>query len=572
MTLRSFLVFVGCLLAVACSAGESAAPTSLPAVAPDSITFTIPQFAVAAESEVQRCYYMKAPTDVDLDIGNVVIDFSKGTHHMHVYWGKEDHADGVEDCFQAVDFDKWHLLVGAQKEHLEWKMPDGVAIKMKARQQLVIQVHFVNAGLLKTDGDNGHGSVRFDPLPPGVATMYMGSIFGQQRKISLPPKSKQSVDGVCRIPHDINMGALAGHYHFRGHDFVGYRMASDGSDGPEFYKSLSFGEPKFAIYDKAEPLSFTKGERILWRCNYANDTDMAISFGPREIDQEHCNMFAFFYPAAPDNPQEFLPCVSFGRCKTECKKNETCSLNGECEPAGSCAAKCDGKSCGDDGCGGSCGSCATSDGCTGGKCVPSSCTPSCSGKTCGDDGCGGTCGSCTAGKSCSPQGACVAGCAPSCAGKTCGPDGCGGVCGMCALGSTCAAGSCAAAGCDSNGGKEVEPNNFNSSPTALCADGTIHGAISSSSDYDWLTWQVTPGAHYNVTLDGLSSDLTFDVYRLSSTGSGNINKVNSAFDPGGIGPRTYGATTPIGGTFYAKVFAPTGAAGPYSLRVTQSGP
>src|SRR5207237_587849 len=35
------------------------------------------------------------------------------------------------------------------------------------------------------------------------------------------------------------------------------------------------------------------------------------------------------------------------------------------------------------------------------------CTPSCSGKTCGDDGCGGSCGTCKSSETCS-AGACVA--------------------------------------------------------------------------------------------------------------------------------------------------------------------
>jgi hypothetical protein len=54
-------------------------------------------------------------------------------------------------------------------------------------------------------------------------------------------------------------------------------------------------------------------------------------------------------------------------------------------------------------------------------------TPLCTGKQCGDDGCGGSCGTCAGGLACQ-AGACVA-CAPSCEGKACGDvDGCGGAC------------------------------------------------------------------------------------------------------------------------------------------------
>ena len=46
--------------------------------------------------------------------------------------------------------------------------------------------------------------------------------------------------------------------------------------------------------------------------------------------------------------------------------------------------------CGDDGCGGSCGTCpGAAPICDAGLCTPDVCTADCLGKACGDDGCGG---------------------------------------------------------------------------------------------------------------------------------------------------------------------------------------
>jgi hypothetical protein len=56
--------------------------------------------------------------------------------------------------------------------------------------------------------------------------------------------------------------------------------------------------------------------------------------------------------------------------------------------------------------------------------------PACQGKVCGDNGCGGTCGACNPGFGCD-AGTCI--CQPDClsASKQCGPNGCGGSCGTC---------------------------------------------------------------------------------------------------------------------------------------------
>ena len=71
-----------------------------------------------------------------------------------------------------------------------------------------------------------------------------------------------------------------------------------------------------------------------------------------------------------------------------------------------CASECSGKSCGDDGCGGSCGLCEPGTKCgDSGSCEQ--CTASCEERTCGSDGCGGSCGPCDDGFMCTPDGKCT---------------------------------------------------------------------------------------------------------------------------------------------------------------------
>jgi len=146
----------------------------------------------------------------------------------------------------------------------------------------------------------------------------------------------------------------------------------------------------------------------------------------------------------------FSPPISVSTCTPSCASKNcgddgcggscgTCSspsqcVNGVC----SCSPSCLGKMCGDNGCGGSCGTCPSSSQCSNGVCA---CVPFCSGKNCGDNGCGGSCGVCTTASAQCTNGVCV--CIPSCSGKVCGDDGCGGTCGTC-TGTTvqCVKGEC----------------------------------------------------------------------------------------------------------------------------------
>jgi len=121
-----------------------------------------------------------------------------------------------------------------------------------------------------------------------------------------------------------------------------------------------------------------------------------------------------------------------GSCGS-CPPSHVCLADGKCQ----CIPDCVAKQCGPDGCGGNCGSCPNNNVCLAdGTCM---CIPDCTNKQCGDNGCGGNCGSCPGGYLCIGN-QCT--CTPNCGGKQCGDNGCGGSCGMCGGGQLCSNGTC----------------------------------------------------------------------------------------------------------------------------------
>ncbi|MFH1531362.1 MAG: hypothetical protein ABIK09_11605 [Pseudomonadota bacterium] len=85
-------------------------------------------------------------------------------------------------------------------------------------------------------------------------------------------------------------------------------------------------------------------------------------------------------------------------CVAECPEGWTCEgypnygtdMLFVCLPI--CPPDCEGKECGDDGCGGECGQCLDTQACLEGACE---CVPDCTDKECGENnGCGNPCGDC----------------------------------------------------------------------------------------------------------------------------------------------------------------------------------
>ena len=154
-----------------------------------------------------------------------------------------------------------------------------------------------------------------------------------------------------------------------------------------------------------------------------------------------------------------------GSCGS-CEGQAAC-MSGQCE----CVPACDETDCGDDGCGGSCGSCEGQAACMSGQCK---CFPACEGKECGDDGCGGSCGSCKG------QNACISGeceCVPACGGKDCGDDGCGQSCGTCEGKTACASGQCVPVDCT----KDTDCGDKNVCTNDTCDQGACNYTYNSAS-------------------------------------------------------------------------------------------
>jgi formylglycine-generating enzyme required for sulfatase activity len=158
-----------------------------------------------------------------------------------------------------------------------------------------------------------------------------------------------------------------------------------------------------------------------------------------------------------------------GSCQCEFESiqcDQVCCAPGEvCTAEQCCLPDCEGKDCGSDGCGGSCGICNA----CGEECLTGLCTfTACEGKECGSDNCGGVCGicpveehkMCTAGQCvceflfcldacCAQNELCFNDqcCAADCTDKTCGDDGCGGSCGECDDTHACTVDLCANGAC-----------------------------------------------------------------------------------------------------------------------------
>jgi hypothetical protein len=301
----------------ACSRAPTGAPPvadAAPDVASDALVLAppahglqigTPEFAVPPGQERQWCYYFKLPSDVDLDVVRFEIRFLPGSHHMNLFQTDRDVPDHDEDCFEKMPFTSVEnphgvdLVVGSQSASLDWSLPPGVAFRLKAHRQLVLQTHYVNAATQVTP--SGHGKVLINLVTEPDAskvTAHMGTMFANNVNIHIPPRSSRTFSTTCGLPKAVKLAALTGHFHSRGRVFS-VNLAPDGANPTdEIYRSRAWDEPPFRILD--QPIDIPAGGGLYYTCDFQNRTDLDVKFGPRVDTDEHCNLFAYIYPWEDD--------------------------------------------------------------------------------------------------------------------------------------------------------------------------------------------------------------------------------------------------------------------------------
>ncbi|MEZ4308928.1 MAG: hypothetical protein R3F14_12895 [Polyangiaceae bacterium] len=214
-----------------------------------SIELSVTPYEVPVGAEMLRCQELSLPSDSDVEIVRVTSSFSTGNHHVHVYVSADGSTGGPEktyDCFQTVDFSKWHLLVAAQASGLDWALPEGTAIHVKGRQSILIQTHYLNFGAGKDGPMIAEGKVALELSAPGDVRARVAAIAGENRAIDLPPYTTGRVEGECALPGNGEILAMMGHYHLHGRKFEAW-LRREGEAPRPFYET-TLPEPPWMTY------------------------------------------------------------------------------------------------------------------------------------------------------------------------------------------------------------------------------------------------------------------------------------------------------------------------------------
>ncbi len=358
-----FFAMVGLLLLGGCPNEPDPDPEpveDLPAPpAGQGFQLTTGEQPVGPGEEVQNCYFFRVrdlleqsglDPEKPLNLHHVQAFQNDGSHHMNifrvrtltpedeggmnpekgVYLSKDapPEANGGP-CFKSSNWADWPLVANTQIDGtLDWKFPEGVANKIDPDEWIMLQSHFVNATTQKTPDGAGEVFVNFWHLPDEQVVHEMGTLFATKQTIRVCQGNPEpTFSGGCQFnsAEPVTVVAANGHFHSRGKQFEMFPWDGESTEptGDSFYRSEEWDEPLMSISDELASIPANGG--VFYTCDFQwsqpsdgvtcadlnafdetkymtpeEQQDCCYTFGPKVEQNEHCNIFVYYYPKADD--------------------------------------------------------------------------------------------------------------------------------------------------------------------------------------------------------------------------------------------------------------------------------
>lgn len=261
--------------------GTDAAPPPLP---PGFVSLVERDWTLQPGTEVYRCTRVTVQEDMYVNTFRSLSPL--GTHHTVLSVEKNSsEPDGDYDCGAGSISHAMLFASGVGTDDLE--LPEGVAIRLEAGDQLDLNLHLYNVSDSAISGTSG---TLARLIPAGDVTDQAEVVFGGTYAVWLPsnPGVMQSINGGCQFEQDATVVALWPHMHALGRHM---RVTLGGQtimDSP-----FDFNEQLNEIID---PLQVSAGQNLQVECIYENNTGSLVTFGDSS-DQEMCFVGIYRYPA-----------------------------------------------------------------------------------------------------------------------------------------------------------------------------------------------------------------------------------------------------------------------------------
>lgn len=211
-----------------------------------------------------------------------------GTHHSVLTIGNRNAPDGPSPCHAGTNANA--MIYGAGIDTNPIALPDGVAMPVRAGQQLLLNLHLYNVSDAELTGTS---AVEIRTIPQSeVVHEAEVLLMGKVATLQVPPGQSTQM-GSCTMNGDVTLFMVNPHMHRYG---THMRVVAEraGMEDLEIY-SGDYNFEDQQIYP-IEPVSMNRWDTVRVYCSYNNTSGSPVPWGDSS-DQEMCFATTYRYPA-----------------------------------------------------------------------------------------------------------------------------------------------------------------------------------------------------------------------------------------------------------------------------------
>jgi hypothetical protein len=279
-------VVTASIFALGCGGAE---PDEGPGPAQSEVVIDSASYSLEpGEEKRYLCYTERLPDDKETVITEIVPTYGKGMHHLAIYYTLAAEPEGISECPELFN-DTWVPLYTGGVESGTLKLPEGAGFKLAKRQQILIQLHLLNA---TSDPIEDKTVIRFKTAEDSPDIKPAGIYGFDNRSLNIPALTMDHEESMsCSdLGREMDVFAVLGHMHQTGKGIEVYRGSK--TSGEKLYETVWNFDNQPTL-----PASFhlSPADTVDVRCRFDNPTDKTVTYGESSFT-EMCAFVLYYTP------------------------------------------------------------------------------------------------------------------------------------------------------------------------------------------------------------------------------------------------------------------------------------